>query len=158
MEYIVRYLPIINSTEVKFFLTSHDIKPGDKVTVIKPDSSITVEGTLIQLVKSEDPALRGFTGCEVEAEFIPGKLEKGNMLLQFCFKVLGEISPDATWITIGDRVNEEDIKLSYYSNSSPIASPNDKISLEWFQELQKLGVEKKYSPVYKIKGLCGHFH
>jgi len=56
-----------------------------------------------------------------------------------CFKIIGMISNETTWLKEGDQLDEDEVK---------------KINVpEWVKELLKLGHER-----YKIKGPCGHFH
>lgn len=111
--------------KVKLFLCSRDIQVGDKVTVLQFNG---------------DPNWK--------AIFVSS--EEGNHTLKFLdedrnfgcasdgyFKVIGEISPEATWVKEGDEFEEDEIAglvaLSAYDFDS-----------------NKLG--------YMIKGPCGHFH
>jgi hypothetical protein len=66
-----------------------------------------------------------------------GKWEKDWHDKTKCFKVIGEISPDATWVTEGMEFEEAEVKRIAIGISNPIGS--------------------KYH-IYQIKGPCGHFH
>lgn len=102
-------------TKVKLFLCSRDIQVGDKI------HSDGLEGEYIgtpdnfAYIKTSD----GHTSSRRP---------------ETCFKVIGEISPDATWVKEGDEFDESDIDHG-----------------GWVDEDLK-------TILIKIKGPCGHFH
>lgn len=69
-----------NATKVKLFLCSRDIQVGDKC--------IALDGLYIVPQSESDLAI---------------SKEEGH------FKVIGEISPDATWVKEGDEFDEDEI-------------------------------------------------
>jgi hypothetical protein len=112
------YVPEALQT-VKLFLCSRDIQVGDKV--------------------------RGLDGSE---EIIMTEGDKQLLFDGNIFKVIGEISPDATWVKEGDEFDEDDWKLV-------IPDPS------WqFQTitLDKKWVGKQSTSFIQVKGLCDHFH
>lgn len=65
------------------------------------------------------------------------------------FKVIGEISPEATWVKEGDEFDENYI-LGY------IAEDGSSYPLDIIGE--QLVVSSESIDYYQIKGPCGHFH
>jgi len=61
------------------------------------------------------------------------------------FKVIGEISPEATWVKEGDEFNENEIQR--YAKLEHGIAP-------WIKDREKVG----YECIVQIKGPCGHFH
>lgn len=68
------------------------------------------------------------------------------------FKVIGEISPEATWVKEGDEFEEEQLKfwknLSSGLNHQGGFVVNPKIRPDW----------QEWVTDVQIKGPCGHFH
>lgn len=86
----------------KLFLCSRDIQVGDKVN----NDRRNIIGAEITSFDSNKTTLM---------------LKGGNLKYKFdtaanaeCFKVIGEISPDATWVTEWMEFDEEDIDIIYY--------------------------------------------
>lgn len=63
-----------------------------------------------------------------------------------CFKIIGEISPEATWVKEGDEFEEKDIK---------IVGENTWGELHPLSSYKSTDTPKIYC---EIKGLCDHFH
>lgn len=102
--------------KVKLFLCSRDIKVGDKQIHLP-------SGEIISTIHDEiDLEL-----CTVGFKSIG---------LQPVFKVIGEISPDTTWVKEGDEFDEDEIR-----NAKGLAAMG--------------AIEYNY---WEIKGPCGHFH
>lgn len=63
------------------------------------------------------------------------------------FKVVGKISPEATWVKDGDKINEDDWRWITYFFDDLVILPKDR------------KYDQKEEPVtLQIKGCCGHFH
>jgi|SRR5581483_5516319 len=116
---IKNYAP--TTKKVKLFLCSRDIKVGDKV--------------LLGSHQSPDEA----------KPLHPDDFERGKHL--GCYKVLGEISPEATWVKEGDEFEGSEVQQCYfyktrygYSKEHPWTENHERVTL------------------FEIKGPCGHFH
>lgn len=94
--------------KLKLFLCSRNIQVGDKVEWIPFNTSSDVHSAIVD----------------------DGNLYHINKLNPF--KILGEISPDATWVKEGDEFEEDEIEYWPLKGGTV--------------------------PAYKIKGPCGHFH
>lgn len=112
--------------KVKLFLCSRDFESGDRVQ--KSDS------------------LSKYWDLESQNDVRIAK-EQGF------FKVIGEISPDATWVKEGDEFlgPEAGVKCEVF----PIHDHDDETEEMIFTD--KYG-KKVDTPIYLIKGPCGHFH
>lgn len=96
-------------------------------------------------------------GDEVTS-YISGKKIKANLFPHthpHFVKVIGEISPDATWVKEGQEFSEEEVKINfeflagkYWIVCNSLAK---NIENEWIAS--KIG---RYT--MKIKGPCGHYH
>lgn len=69
------------------------------------------------------------------------------------FKVIGPISPEATWVKEGDEFNEDQVKREVIRNNgigrSEMVVLNHKISPT---------SKKVFGPMLFVKGPCSHFH
>lgn len=75
------------------------------------------------------------------------------------FKVIGEISPEATWVNEGDEFEEGDYRIRWYSLRAQRFTPHG--DYEPSDEYTNLGEGRKYghtTTYVQIKGPCGHFH
>lgn len=98
----------------KLFLCSRDIQVRDKLQTI--------------------------SGVKTQVEY-PSQLE--NFPYDKLFKVIGEISPEATWVKEGNEFDEDDWQFVVYEIDARIELP--KYPIPRFANLE-------------IKGPCGHFH
>ena len=128
--------------KVQLFLCSRDIKVGDKVSNGRNEFVVErIGGDIIMWDKTFRD--EGFLG--------PGYLYKQCKASE-CFKVIGEISPNAlSFVKEGDEFDERDISIKTVHDNG------------YKMELQQLKyVPKdeliKWSALVEIKGPCGHFH
>jgi hypothetical protein len=75
--------------KVKLFLCSRDIQVGDIAYNVVDNISFKVAGT--------------FEGISYTS------IGQGNKLIKECIKVIGEVSPEAVWVTEGMEFDEEDL-------------------------------------------------
>lgn len=114
--------------KVKPFLCSRDIQVGDKVYREKLEDWEVFD-------KEPEHTNHGSWGFLSEVK--PSD-----------FKVIGEISPEATWVKEGDEFDEEDWRfVTYADDINPILLDKTK---QWDR--------KKYPVNLEIKDPCGHFH
>lgn len=112
---------------VKLFLCSRDIQVGDK---IKDENDLTVEYELNNI---------SYLNLYKEKE------------LNYHFKVIGEISPDATWVKEGDEFQKDEIKLLYKSEDNYHLLPYDSHHKLLIDANLKV---KKGQLIVEIKGPC----
>jgi len=135
---------------VKLFLCSRDIQVGDKVCDVN-DNSIFAD-------------VVGVNGTKIYAK-LDGKAcilhNTGGIM-----KIIGEISPDATWVTRGMKFDETEIQKCIWSVPDFYTDEKEMIPVQtdkWFNsrynrekgKLEPIPLERK---VIQIKGPCGHFH
>lgn len=120
--------------KVKFFLCSRDIQVGDKLQ--------------IQQYNGDPNWCATFNKEDFEGHFVCNFIDvhdnsEFGVLAKDAIKVIGEISPDATWVKEGDEFDED----------------------EWigWNNMYNQSHDKKFHEgvLYKdirIKGPCGHFH
>lgn len=110
---------------VKLFLCSRDIQVGDKVKI---------DGTYEEIT-------------------IPSYMdEKGIFIMaknKAWLKVIGEVSPEATWVKEGDEFDEEQIRWKTWNKYDYSLIPLNKI--EWEDWNPK-------GEIFAILGPCNHFH
>ena len=113
---------------VKLFLCSRDIQVGDIVQT---------EGIEEREVKfiAKDGTLFFTNGDDCNPEF--------------CFKVIGEISLEATWVKEGDEFDEDDWRIT-------ATVFGDYVELEK-SALNDTNLDRSGLKI-EIKGPCGHFH
>jgi len=95
---------------VKLFLCSKDIRVGDEVW--SPDSNRNMELDKFTLTAK--------AGDKSEASFAEGtnpKYNNGNpiYLSYLTFKVIGEISTEAIWVTEGMEFDEDEVEIWWYN-------------------------------------------
>lgn len=116
---------------VKLFLCSRDIQVGDYICT-NPDSTCQSEFRF-----TGEPA----TEC----------INCGAKLVKKEYKVIGEISPEATWVKEGDEFDEY----------RWIWEPGEDMETEYLteEEKQKGRYEiKTWANQIAVKGPCGHWH
>jgi hypothetical protein len=106
------YIDMSGREEFKLFLCSKDIQVGDKVMDEKGQIYHADEGNI------------HFIGDTIQG-----------------YKVIGEISPDATWVKEGDEFTEEELSYKYDGAYLHLT--------HWMPDVLK---------IIGIKGPCGHFH
>lgn len=105
--------------KMKLFICSRDLHIGD--TVLYPDT--------LQKVKVKN--------------------EAASYKIYGCFKVIGEISSEATWVKAGDKFNEDELILGSSTNEH-------KIRLDIRTPIP-FGEEYRWI-IYVKNASCGHFH
>jgi hypothetical protein len=131
----------VTPIKLKAFLCSRDIKVDDKIYNNYVNDGLS--STCTKLFTDEDREYQwdGIVNDETYFNFTDW------------YKIVGEVSPDATWIRNNDEFDEEDLCLlptNMHGQISYIPKEPLKFSEERLIELQfiKIGV----------KGPCGHFH
>jgi len=132
----------------QLFLCSRDIKIGDSVKFqLAPNVSPWRELKVID--KYDTPCINGVTRETLVVQEDNCKIHTSND--EFCVKIMGPISQDATWITEGMEFDEDQV----YKN---MVCPD---CLDHDHSGQCSCYHRNYTPVfrdYSIKGPCGHFH
>lgn len=132
---------------VKLFLCSRDIQVGDKVYM--NDSRFSepiIVGSF--LINGEHRVGWYPEGFQVNTERkLQGVKGFGNY-----GKVIGEISPDATWAKEGDEFDED--KISIWEKIKPQEWKHKQI--EQYKKL--MGKVNPEHFMIRLKGPCGHFH
>jgi hypothetical protein len=107
-----KWLNIKNLKKIKLFLCSKDIQVGEEITYLNANDGYT--NTIL--------------GDEEQKQFFLKQIE--------VFKVVGEISSEATWVLEEDQFNNDEIDKIYFDT------------------------ERNYGDIeyIKIKGPCNHFH
>jgi len=134
----------------KLFLCSRDIQVGDKDVYAEPDA---VEGwrkgLRFEVTKLED--LEGYRNATIKYLANPIMPESVGNEREWpadnLWKVIGEISPEATWIKEGDEFDEKDLSFM-------------RVDRENGGGWKYTTVEdcKGFPTMVEIKGPCGHFH
>jgi hypothetical protein len=120
--------------KVKLFLCSRDIEIGDAVKYQDFDGSLT------------DYTVKK-TGDKNDMSTLNRVCNKGGYVQGKYYKVIGEISSQATWVKEGEELDEENIVFAVYEPWEPWAQlPYE----EWEETCDMKDI--------KIKGPCGHFH
>ncbi len=136
--------------KVKLFLCSRDIQVGDKIQNIHDPlkyewatARAKVEGHCLRhdfIAEWYDPE---FSDNDEDNHFAAYSSNKD------WFKVIGEISPDATWIRENDEFDKDhDVMPIIDKRITNFDSDMDWTEAEY----------EDYIKFYKIKGPCGHFH
>lgn len=144
------------------FLCSRDIKVGDKIR--SPQSGNGRTG----FVYSSNDISKEFTvvGNDTDRAWITE--EKKYLDKHASFKVIGLISPEATWVKEGDEFDEDEIQIIFMKNYKCLCEkPNIYRSPEQFSCKYMVDdhrgsdfcVRKEDVISYiKVKGCCNHFH
>lgn len=137
-------------------ICSRDIQVGDKVLVSMPyENGKLEEFTVVK--KPEGYNLDLLTGI------YSGNMDVNNptYLHQNSFKVIGEISPEATWVKEGDEFDEEEILRDVLIKDT-FDGVDGYIHLhpKGNEKIRELGSTEIFIEEYpiQIKGCCGHFH
>lgn len=142
----------------KLFLCSRDIQVGDK----------TNNGIIKEVTKNE-----GTNPDEIKllkyGVFFWYVFEQGGLgTNKNTFKIIGEISPDATWVKEGDEFDEDEIEKIYKKQFECLCEkPNmyrseEQANCEYMVDDHRGGdlcIRRIDVLDYiKLKGPCGHFH
>jgi len=146
-KYFVKYLPV-----------EGEIKKGDKLF----DPPMHRMGVMEALTDNEGIRIKAkggtkvklflcsrdidWTKCTTLETHIPFKQKDENDLP---FQVIGEISPEATWVKEGDEFDESSVSEVWQGTDNVVgtdAGPDD-----YYKNLN-------HPSWFKIKGPCGHFH
>jgi len=111
--------------KAKLFLCSKDIKPGDKVYELYKDGRISKE---FEWTWAMDSCLHS----------------------EGVFKVIGEISQEASWIKEMDEIDENKIRIIYTCEKGS--------ECDMHFGKQVCTAPHEIIDTIKIKGPCGHFH
>ncbi len=132
LEYDVTYL---KPKKVKLTLCSNDLSVGDNFNTF-------VNGRYSFGKISKDSG----DSWGVESSFTGVYVKKDE-----AFKIVGDISPNATWVKHGDRINEDDVVRHHICYDTPGNTGY------CFHCSRSKGCDSEdYN--YLIKGPCGHFH
>lgn len=127
---------IYDFQKVKLFLCSRDIQVGDEVM----DSTGTLKAKL-----------------DIQPQ--PNEIASGKYI-----KVIGEISPEATWVKEGDEFDEDEVQFKliyeqdYEDDSIEIVSEEEWLKAKLKDKLKMFNFITLYEKIIEIKGPCGHFH
>jgi hypothetical protein len=136
---------------VKLFLCSRDIQVGDKIFC--PDgNNPTKEWNVIASVGDATAS------NQVSIHLVP----------RGAYKVIGEISPDATWVKEGDEFDKSELGMKIFyiygkcgsgSHLGWLDNPQSLIGTNIFVNNPSDGeITKIEHIIISIKGPCGHFH
>lgn len=147
---------------IKLFLCSRDIQVGD--TIRAKDNS----GEML-ITKETRVGVRGeltiLTGEKSEGDITWAQLESD------WYKILGKISPEATWVKEYDEFTENEIEIVYKKKFECLCGKKDTLSSWWGKSNNCIHeTEDNYNHAYtcfreisvinyiKILGPCKHFH
>lgn len=117
--------------KVKLFLCSKDIQVGDKNVHADTLGGKSFRGYV---------ATVGKNGCG--SVLLPDTQQNDELVItDSMFKVIGEISPEATWVKEGDEFNDDEVCIIYLN-----------------PPIEGVVYANKIRQFMGIKGPCGHFH
>lgn len=144
---------------VKLFLCSRDIQVGDEVYAEPQAIDNYSKGLRLQVndildhVYLDDLSKKVYKIPILEYISNPSHPQTVGMTREWVmgnlWKVIGEISPEATWIKEGDEFDENEIEAFYYDTrfGTQVGSVKRLGNMNRFVEIK-----------YRIKGPCGRFH
>lgn len=139
-------IPVDYEQEVRLFLCTREIEVGDKVKFqLAPDHSNWQELEVIDVYKDENEHTATLQDGDFKIYTTPDK---------WCFKVIGPISSEATWVKEGMEFEEDEVKLIKicHDDSHP---PYDSYC-SYCCRSSRCGNDEGDEAF--IKGPCGHFH
>ncbi len=124
----VKVLQNGNFQPAKLFLCSRDIQVGDKVTVegFHSEAWFSIVATLSYITESNQVCLE-------------------EALKRSSYKVIGEISPEATWVKEGDEFEEKQLEIWANNGEYKLKSLSD------YRDHKKIEITIKCPT-------CAHFH
>lgn len=130
--------------KVKLFLCSRDIQVGDKVFII---------GHTLQEPLKIISIKNGMVSFDTTYYIIL------DQPVQDCFKVIGEISPDATWVKEGDTFDEGEITFIYINKHFPDEQAEFDNSSEFLANEYYHRNRDKFKMIVKVKcSQCNTYH
>jgi hypothetical protein len=112
---------------VKLFLCSRDIQVGDELRTLTGKETIPITGI----------------GGDKEIEILQVGIDNKKL-----FKVIREISPEATWVKEWDEFDEDEYDYRY----------KDKHGWDIVKDINVISPQFRHLYVIGLKGPCGHFH
>lgn len=107
--------PVPEFRKVKLFLCSRDIQVGDKFTQVGIDLiHPTARFTCVDRFEKEGDI---WIIDDDNNNFVIYNKDCPNKIL--CYKVIGEVSPDAIWVTEGMEFDESEIKMIIVAHKPP---------------------------------------
>lgn len=129
-------------SKVNLFLCSRDIRVGDKVIYKSHIESHWFKGTVAVYTNS-------YTAFEEDRD---NDGDKESFYINYdskdVYKIVGEISPEASWVKEGDEFDEGEVKIYERKDFSHWDSED---------ELERNPIWRTYNNI-EILGPCGHFH
>lgn len=120
-------MDVIPTSKAKLFLCSRDVQVGG------------------EFFNSEDSSVKRFNYNPTTVDILGG----------YNYRIIGEISPEATWVKEGDEFDEAEVEEYWFS-------VRDKTSIVDTKLTNQNNTFKKYPNLffiaYRIIGPCGHFH
>lgn len=128
--------------KVQLFLCSRDIRVGD--TNVHTGILVHDNEEIVKEVKDES-----------QLRFMQGVAEANKVVL---FKVLGPISPDATWVKEGDDILSKNVHRGVYKmgHKGWMVVDCEDSAEEW--EKEPAIAINGWAKCYLIEGPCGHMH
>lgn len=144
---------LMGLTKVKLYLCSRDIPYGGGIRLYR-----NPEKEYISMSRDTDGGRINLHSIEKDGEYKHGPSPK----FEECFKVIGEISREATWVTEEMEFDKDDVKKQivvecYYQNRE----------VQYQTETRLIKAIERYLPkdhetilneIILIKGCCGHYH
>lgn len=137
-------------TPCKLFLCSRDVKVGDEV--IKLAGTVDEgKGTIVQL---------GETVVRLKLNDLDENNEPiiAGYQMKSIIKVIGEKSPEATWVKEGDEFDESEIEAWWWDVNRGWFRYRYEADDELREYIRIVNKRGDISKIFKLKGPCGHFH
>ena len=136
------YGELPGSQHTRLFLCSRDIQVGDKFRKLS-NSEIEFTASKVEMGSGENYFPKEMLVWHTEDQL------SWWLKLSETFKVIGEISPEATYVKEGDEFDEEEIELwTGFGHFRKIERNNPDYYLH----------AKEKGSIFKILGPCKHFH
>ena len=143
-----KWYDIKDCKKVKLYLCNRDIQVGDDIWFTSLIDNKLKQGKFYHLTKGNEG--EDIVDLTPDGEGTGFELGSG-----IGFKVIGEISSDATWVKEGDEYDEDDVQICF--KNRPPADPFPwKLMYDW--ERETLPNQTVENTIVFIKGCCGHHH
>lgn len=138
--------------KAKLFLCSRDIQVGNEVYIetkaVSQQYQSPINGKgIIQKINNKHEILI----YRNNGELLPFDCSELT-------KVIGEISPDATWVKEGDEFDETNWRFKWYNNEGKFFTRHEYHPSDEFTNLGEGHKDGTYSLFIQILGPCKHFH